>query len=143
MKERKAPCNCDKKKTKKEERGDRKKQEAEALSAAYKIVDEREQYCAGCGQVNYLSRSHLLARSARRDLIAEPDNIQLHCTYREQADEFGNRGCHARWESFNIRQMLTLKDFWENLAYVKEVDEETYERIKRLYYEEFGTDIEG
>jgi hypothetical protein len=103
------------------------------LKEAYKIVDAREQICSGCGQVQHLSRSHIIRRSKNSDLIAEPDNIVLDCLFRINPDKFGNEGCHSRWESNNIEKMLTLNNFQERMNYLKYNDKSIYNTLLDKY----------
>ena len=83
--------------------------------------------CSGCGMNGNavpLSFSHIIPRSRRSDLVTDRRNITLHCL------SFGERtGCHTIWESINKD---TLLDYFYNLAYIKEVDEEYYYIITEL-----------
>lgn len=93
----------------------------------HEILLERNS-CSGCGKhglVVPLSFSHIIPRSRRRDLVTDRKNITLHClTYN------GRRGCHDMWESAKDRHKLL--DYFSNLAYIKEVDEEYYYIITEL-----------
>lgn len=112
---------------------DRLNKKESDLKEAYKIVEKRESFCSGCGQSSLLSKSHIIARSKNRDLIANPDNIVYDCLQREIPDQFGIKGCHSRWESFNIEEMLTLDNFWERMDFVKKHEIEMYNKIMILY----------
>ena len=102
------------------------------LKTTYNEISDREQFCSGCGQNQYLSRSHIIRRSLDRQLIADPDNIVFDCTYRLEADEFGNKGCHERWESMEIKQMLTLNNFKQRLDYVEKHNLNLFNKISGL-----------
>lgn len=84
--------------------------------------------CAGCGQHGNavpLSFSHIIPRSRRSDLVTDRRNITLHCL------SIGERtGCHTLWESAKDRHKLL--DYFSNLAYIKEVDQEYYYIITEL-----------
>lgn len=88
--------------------------------------------CSGCGQNQFLSPSHLVRRSDRKDLESNKNNIKWHCMERLIPDKFGNMGCHDRWESLDIEKMLSMKDFEENLKIVKSLDNKLFNRINFL-----------
>jgi|TARA_R100001230_G_C5666535_1_gene171170 5-methylcytosine-specific restriction endonuclease McrA len=98
------------------------------LNKIYKEILLENNTCTGCGQNGYavpLSFSHIIPRSRRRDLITDKRNITLHCL------SMGERkGCHEIWETNKERH--TLLDYFTNLAYIKEVDEEYYYLITEL-----------
>lgn len=93
----------------------------------HEILLERNT-CSGCGKHGNavpLSFSHIIPRSRRSDLVTDRKNITLHCL------SIGERtGCHTLWESTKDRHKLL--DYFINLAYIKEVDEEYYYIITEL-----------
>lgn len=94
------------------------------LRVVYKKIDnDREPICEGCGRGDVpLSHSHLLSQYFRQDLITEEENIRLHC--------FGNyNSCHDKWERGAPVDLIEMKDFKENLEYIKEVDRGAYNKI--------------
>ena len=107
-----------------------KKQEKikrELVKVYKEIALERSFSCSGCGMSGHsvpLSHSHIIPRSRRSDLTLEKKNIQYHCL------SIGERiGCHLIWES---KDRFKLLDYFINLAYIKEVDEEYYYIITEL-----------
>ena len=92
----------------------------------HEILLERNT-CSGCGKHGYavpLSFSHIIPRSRRGDLVTDRRNITLHCL------SMGERkGCHEIWESIERHKLL---DYFTNLAYIKEVDQEYYYIITEL-----------
>lgn len=98
------------------------------LKLVYKEIDsEREQKCQGCNRYDRpLSHSHLLSRANRPDLMCVKENIALHCF-----GEFGgpNKTCHEKWSDMDPEEVVSMKDFKENIAYVKSVDMGVYNRI--------------
>ena len=94
------------------------------LKKVYKeIAEEREHKCTGCNRYDVpLSHSHLIPRSRRKDLTTNKKNITYHCL------TFGSRrGCHDIWES---KDRTMLLDYFNNMAIVKELDNEYYNLIK-------------
>ncbi len=77
------------------------------------MAETRRPVCTGCGTKQHLTHSHLIPRSRRRDLVADPGNITYHCM-----------NCHKVWESGV--QADKLFDFYSNMAYIKSVDQEYY-----------------
>jgi hypothetical protein len=95
------------------------------LALVYKKIDEtRGLICEGCGTTNYLSHSHLISRTERKDLEANENNIKIHCMERKD----GTKGCHKRWEG-TLEEKKTLLDFEKNMKFIKEVDESIYYEI--------------
>ena len=92
----------------------------------HEILLERNT-CSGCGMHGNavpLSFSHIIPRSRRGDLVTDRRNITLHCL------SMGERkGCHEIWESIERHKLL---DYFTNLAYIKEVDQEYYYLITEL-----------
>lgn len=86
------------------------------------IKREREEKCEGCGNLKYLSPSHLIPRSRRPDLIADKRNIRFHC----MEGLFGKKGCSIIWESGSLEEKQGMFDFEENIEFIKEVDLEYY-----------------
>ena len=97
------------------------------LNKIYSEILLERNNCSGCGQSGYavpLSFSHLIPRSRRGDLVTDRRNITLHCL------SMGERkGCHEIWESIERHKLL---DYFTNLAYIKEVDQEYYYIITEL-----------
>tara|TARA_R100001163_G_C5059028_1_gene195663 strand:- start:735 stop:1070 length:336 start_codon:yes stop_codon:yes gene_type:complete len=98
------------------------------LNKIYNEILLERNYCSGCGKhgnVVPLSFSHIIPRSRRGDLITDKKNITLHCL------SIGERvGCHTLWESAKDRHKLL--DYFTNLAYIKQVDQEYYYIITEL-----------
>lgn len=88
------------------------------------IAEEREQRCAGCGQYQYLSHSHIVRRGdpVGKKLETEKSNIAYHCL------SMGKKGCHEIWENGTVQDQAQLMDFWENVAYISEVHPELYRK---------------
>lgn len=99
------------------------------LRKVYSEIDqERPLKCEGCGQSSFLSHSHLI--SQRNKLYqSDKDNIVFHCMEREVSDKFGNKGCHARWESGQWNQITTLFNYQNHLDYIKTRDSIQYNKI--------------
>ncbi len=97
------------------------------LKKIYNEILLENNTCTGCGMngnIVPLSFSHIIPRSRRQDLIADKNNITLHCmTYN------GRKGCHEMWES---RDRDKLLDYFKNLEYIKKVDMEYYYIITEL-----------
>jgi 5-methylcytosine-specific restriction endonuclease McrA len=73
--------------------------------------------CFNCGSWRSPTVAHLVPRSRRRDLIADPANLIVLCIEcHHQLDHSGNRDLLRRWP--------------EILEKVRELDEEYYELIK-------------
>lgn len=97
--------------------------EREYIKTCKEIDQEREPVCEGCGRGDRaLSHSHILSKYSRRDLIADKRNIRLHCFYVS-----GN--CHDKWEKGRPEEIIEMLDFQENLEYIREVDQEEYDKI--------------
>ena len=98
------------------------------LNKIYHNILLENNSCSGCGKHGNavpLSFSHIIPRSRRGDLVTDRRNITLHCL------SMGERtGCHTLWESTKHRHKLL--DYFSNLAYIKEVDEEYYYIITEL-----------
>ncbi len=97
----------------------------------HEILLERNT-CSGCGKHGNtvpLSFSHIIPRSRRGDLITDRKNITLHCLTFVDSNGNSRKGCHEIWES---RERYKLLDYFINLAYIKEVDEEYYYIITEL-----------
>jgi len=92
------------------------------LKKVYKeIAETRGHYCTGCGRSDVpLSHSHYIARSRRKDLETEPDNITYHCL------SMGERkGCHQLWEG-GIADKQKLLDYPKAMEYILENDTALY-----------------
>ena len=92
------------------------------LSKLYKLMAEtRGHYCTGCGRSDVpLSHSHYIARSRRKDLETDINNITYHCL------SIGNRkGCHELWEG-GLADKQKLLDYPRALEYILENDTELY-----------------
>lgn len=83
-----------------------------------KIKESREEKCEGCGRRSFLSFSHLISRSRNSKLIADEDNIRIHCLK-----------CHQNWESGNLEEKKKMLDFERNMEYLQDVDLEMYNLI--------------
>ena len=97
------------------------------LKRVYKEMElNRGQYCTGCGKSGIpLSHSHYIARSRRKDLETDPNNITYHCL------SMGRKGCHDLWEG-TLRDKQRLLDFHRNMEYIVEKDYEYYHYITEL-----------
>mgnify|MGYP003148309994 FL=1 len=92
------------------------------LKKVYKeIAETRGHYCTGCGRSDVpLSHSHYIARSRRKDLETDPDNITYHCL------SMGERkGCHQLWEG-GIADKQKLLDYPKAMEYILENDTALY-----------------
>ena len=104
-----------------------KKQEKikrELVKVYKEIALERSFICSGCGMSGHsvpLSHSHIIPRSRRADLVLDKRNIVYHCLSIDRI------GCHDIWES---KERFTLLDYFINLAYIQEVDNEYYNLIR-------------
>lgn len=101
-----------------------KNKQSSGLGEVYKEIEkERPKICSGCGSPDFpLSHSHLIPRSRRSDLVNDKRNIQYHCL------TIGERvGCHDRWESGDMWNML---DYEDNMEYIKETDPIYYQILK-------------
>jgi hypothetical protein len=85
------------------------------------IAETRGHYCSGCGRSDVpLSHSHYIARSRRKDLETDPDNITYHCL------SIGERkGCHSLWEG-GVADKQKLLDYPKAMEYILEKDTELY-----------------
>lgn len=96
-----------------------------------KLDDTRDKICTGCESRDVpLSRSHLVPRSANKELAYNLDNITYHCLDRyDLASKKLIEGCHAKWESHNPEKMRQLKDFKVNMEKISKLDERYYMRL--------------
>lgn len=116
---------------------DKGKQEIEALNKVYEeIGKERIHVCSGCGIKYNLSHSHIISRSKRKDLELEKENIVYDCL-----GTLEKKGCHSKWESGNIEEMMALNNFEERLLYISKVDRRYFyyllfkiEKVNKDYY---------
>jgi hypothetical protein len=95
------------------------------LKRVYKeIADTRGHYCTGCGRSDVpLSHSHYIARSRRKDLETDINNITYHCL------SMGERkGCHDLWEG-GIADKQKLLDYQQAMEYILEKDTELYFKL--------------
>lgn len=76
------------------------------------ILEQRPYECAGCELNHHLTPSHRIPRSRRRDLIADPENIDLMCPT-----------CHDHVETGRYDLLANGSDI---LEYLERVDEEYY-----------------
>jgi len=92
------------------------------LKKVYKQIEEtRGHYCTGCGRTDVpLSHSHYIARSRRKDLETEIDNITYHCLSMS-----GRKGCHDLWEG-SLLDKQKLLDYPKAMEYILENDVELY-----------------
>lgn len=92
------------------------------LQKVYKKIEEsRDHYCTGCNRYDVpLSHSHYIARSRRKDLETDIDNITYHCL------SMGERkGCHQLWEG-GLSDKQKLLDYPDAMEYIERVDQELY-----------------
>lgn len=89
-----------------------------------RMEKELPHICTGCGTGSNLSHSHLIPRSRRRDLVAVLENITYHCL-----DTPDKTGCHSIWEH-DTAGRRNLRDYKNNMEFVKRVDPEYYHIIK-------------
>lgn len=82
------------------------------------IANEREQICEGCKNTNIITHSHTIARSKRKDLELEKDNIVYLCM-----------SCHTKWEHGDEIDKRSLLNFDNMMEYIKNVDNSYYEQI--------------
>ena len=93
----------------------------DAIQAEYKkvcedIYIERPHKCEACGlPTERLDFSHVIRRSRNASLVADKQNIRLHC-----------RSCHDKWDSGNVEKMMECRDFDENINYI-------YEKARDLF----------
>lgn len=85
------------------------------------MAKQREHVCTGCGTRDRLSHSHLIPRSRRKDLEADPNNITYHCLSIGEIV-----GCHDIWEHGSLEDKMRLNDFYKNMHYIQQVDFEYY-----------------
>ena len=92
------------------------------LKAIYKeIAETRGHYCTGCNRSDVpLSHSHYIARSRRKDLETDINNITYHCLSMD-----GRKGCHELWGG-GILDKQKLLDFPRAMEYILENDMELY-----------------
>lgn len=93
-------------------------QNEEYKKVCEKIKESREEKCEGCGNINFLSFSHLIPRSRNNELITDEDNIRIHCL-----------SCHQIWESGNLEEKKKMLDFKKNMEYLQDIDLELYNLI--------------
>lgn len=105
------------------------------INARYKktlveIDNTRERICEGCGRGDVkLSRSHIISRQdchnyGRPELIYDKNNVRLHClTFAE------HKGCHDTWETRDIKKMSQMRDFEQNIEYIKGQIIEVYNKL--------------
>ncbi len=89
---------------------------------------ERRHICTGCDGKKFLSHSHLVPRSYRKDLECVKANITYHCL------DFAN-GCHRKWEGMGAPLLM---DFLANMTYIW-VTDPTYFWKKYYALEEHWT----
>lgn len=99
-----------------------------ALTKVYEQISlERPRVCSNCGGTQYLSHSHLVPRSLDRSLIANKENITLHCMSRGETI-----GCHDLYTSLNA---VFMKDFTQNMLTVHRLNRQYFwQRYHKLYY---------
>lgn len=78
-------------------------------------------YCKGCGKTGQLDCSHIISIKHRPDLQLDYNNIQLLC-----------RECHLKHESWNKESMMSLLCITETTEYLKEHDQQRYQRLIEL-----------
>jgi len=88
-------------------------------AAKIKHFDDTGNICEGCGKPHSgLDYSHILSVGQRKDLELEKDNKNLLC-----------RTCHQTWESWNVEKMFKLNCIYNNLEYIRAMDEQTFWKI--------------
>ena len=81
--------------------------------------DMNNRFCKGCSRGDVgLDCSHRLSVKQRPDLAADKDNISLLC-----------RVCHVKHESMDIKLMLELKCFEDDMRYIHNKDEQKFSKI--------------
>lgn len=110
-------------------------EEAKLKKVYAKIDSEREPVCTGCGIGKNLSHSHLISRK-HKEFMSDERNIKFHC---QSAN--GKKGCAEKWE--NTGERLQLRDYIENMEYIKEVAPEIFRSmiVKDKDYYVNNTDI--
>lgn len=102
-----------------------KKRERDArMHDTYEMIDLSRDVrsCEGCGLNLPLSHSHLLSQKNREDLADDELNIRLHC--------FGGyRRCHETWERGKPIEIVKMKDFHDNMLYIKHADSDRHSAI--------------
>ena len=95
------------------------------LERVYKEMElNRGHYCTGCGRSDVpLSHSHYIARSRRKDLETDINNITYHCL--SIGGKEGRKGCHELWEG-GIADKQRLLDYPKAMEYILEKDTELY-----------------
>tara|TARA_R110000744_G_scaffold177295_1_gene296037 strand:- start:185 stop:520 length:336 start_codon:yes stop_codon:yes gene_type:complete len=86
----------------------------EKIRKVYKeIAETRGKFCTGCGRHDVpLSHSHYIARSRRKDLETDINNITYHCL-----SMGGRKGCHDLWEGGRADKQKLL-DYHQALEYI-------------------------
>ena len=97
------------------------------LHKVYKQMEEtRGRYCTGCGRSDVpLSHSHYIARSRRKDLETDIENITYHCLTMVDYKGDSRKGCHELWEG-GIADKQKLLDYPRAMEYILEKDTELY-----------------
>ncbi len=81
-------------------------------------IDDNKYYCWGCGSGSRpLSHSHTIAKSQRKDLELDKDNLELECL-----DWGGVKGCHNIWETGTLEEQKKLLNFDRKIEYIKRTD---------------------
>jgi len=81
--------------------------------------DMNNRFCKGCNRGDVgLDCSHILSVAQRPDLATDKHNINLLC-----------RICHLKHESFDIKLMLELKCFEDDMRYIFEHDEQKFNKV--------------
>ncbi len=98
------------------------------LSETYfKIDQERQPVCQGCGQFRALSHSHIISQARckqlhKTELIWHPENIQFHC-FNDSCT------CHEKWEGGQPLVIVKMLDFERNMLWLEQHDPETYNKL--------------
>lgn len=92
----------------------------------YQEIDNNEErVCSGCGSGQWpLSHSHLIPVSKRVDLESCRENIVYDCLSIGE-----HKGCHDRWETHSVEEMMKLNDFWERLEKIERLDREYFNQL--------------
>lgn len=72
-----------------------------------KAFDEDRYYCKGCGKAVGLDCSHRVAISQSSEMKTDEGNLSLLC-----------RVCHENWESSEIKRMIKLRCFLDDMRYL-------------------------
>lgn len=100
----------------------KKSKEKGSRRAAFKkeIQAQRPDVCEGCGKsgkLTFLTLSHTIPVSLRKDLEFESRNVHLECM-----------DCHSIWENCSNEVRQSLLNYEEKIDWIKEIDPLLYHR---------------